>query len=72
MPGVLKGKDDKGVSEAADSPAAITNGESNAEIAPQPRQPSNLLGLLRFAMEATKAEDAPSTSQMAPMDPEVS
>ncbi|KAI5642574.1 hypothetical protein NE865_05341 [Phthorimaea operculella] len=36
----------------------------------QPRQPRNLQGLLRFAMEATKAEDAPGNSQLGPMDEE--
>lgn len=38
---------------------------------PQPRQPSNLQGLLRFAMEATKAEDAPGESSFMPLDEEV-
>lgn len=37
----------------------------------QPRQPSSLQGLLRFAMEATKAEDAPQNSDFQPMDEEV-
>ncbi|CAG9791260.1 unnamed protein product [Diatraea saccharalis] len=36
----------------------------------QPRQPRNLQGLLRFAMEATKAEDAPGNSELGPMDEE--
>ncbi|XP_028170127.1 hsp70-binding protein 1 isoform X2 [Ostrinia furnacalis] len=36
----------------------------------QPRQPRNLQGLLRFAMEATKAEDAPGNSDLGPMDEE--
>lgn len=74
MPGILKNKDDKGLAEAVQpSPdAAIPNGDSNSEIRPQPRQPTSLHGLLRFAMEATKSEDAPSTSNLAPMDPEVS
>lgn len=36
----------------------------------QPRQPHNLQGLLRFAMEATKAEDAPGNSTLGPMDEE--
>lgn len=73
MPGVLKTKDDKGVAEAIEGPPdpGITNGDSNAEIMPQPRQPTSLHGLLRFAMEATKSEDAPSTSNFQPMDPEV-
>ncbi|XP_011301875.1 hsp70-binding protein 1 [Fopius arisanus] len=36
----------------------------------QPRQPENLQGLLRFAMEATKAEDAPHSTHFTPMDEE--
>ncbi|XP_015586417.1 hsp70-binding protein 1 isoform X2 [Cephus cinctus] len=36
----------------------------------QPRQPSNLQGLLRFAMEATRSEDAPHSSQFQPLDEE--
>ncbi|XP_001605940.1 hsp70-binding protein 1 isoform X2 [Nasonia vitripennis] len=44
---------------------------NNVEILPnQPRQPRNLQGLLRFAAEATKAEDAPSDSRFCPMDEE--
>ncbi|CAH0713466.1 unnamed protein product, partial [Brenthis ino] len=45
---------------------------SNAPASPteQPRQPRNLQGLLRFAMEATKSEDAPGTSDLSPMDEE--
>ncbi|CAG5047195.1 unnamed protein product [Parnassius apollo] len=45
--------------------------ENNVESVPiQPRQPRDLQGLLRFAMEATKAEDAPGVSQFGPMDEE--
>uniref|UniRef100_A0A023ENC3 Putative armadillo/beta-catenin-like repeat-containing protein n=1 Tax=Aedes albopictus TaxID=7160 RepID=A0A023ENC3_AEDAL len=36
----------------------------------QPRQPRNLQGLLKFAMEATKSEDAPHDSHFEPMDEE--
>lgn len=36
----------------------------------QPRQPRNLQGLLKFAMEATKDEDAPNESSLAQMDEE--
>ncbi|XP_055598096.1 hsp70-binding protein 1-like [Uranotaenia lowii] len=36
----------------------------------QPRQPRNLQGLLKFAMEATQAEDAPDPAQIPPMDDE--
>ncbi|XP_028153870.1 hsp70-binding protein 1 [Diabrotica virgifera virgifera] len=44
---------------------------SNAEPTEnQPRQPMSLQGLLRFSMEATRAEDAPSNSEFAPMDEE--
>ncbi|XP_072934150.1 hsp70-binding protein 1 [Epargyreus clarus] len=39
-------------------------------VADQPRQPRTLQGLLRFAMEATKAEDAPGNSDLGPMDEE--
>ncbi|CAH2268844.1 hsp70-binding protein 1 [Pararge aegeria] len=46
-------------------PAQNEEGESV-----QPRQPRNLQGLLRFAMEATKAEDAPGNSELGPMDEE--
>lgn len=34
----------------------------------QPRQPRNMQGLLKFAMEATAAEDAPNPGQLPPMD----
>ncbi|KAL0868029.1 hypothetical protein ABMA27_008681 [Loxostege sticticalis] len=45
--------------------------EQDAQPVPiQPRQPRNLQGLLRFAMEATKAEDAPGNSDFGPMDEE--
>ncbi|XP_055709914.1 uncharacterized protein LOC129805788 [Phlebotomus papatasi] len=46
------------------------NSDSNKDLTEQPRQPTSLQGLLKFAMEATKAEDAPCDSTMAPMDPE--
>lgn len=36
----------------------------------QPRQPSNLQGLLRFAMEATNSQDTTSNTQFQPMDEE--
>uniref|UniRef100_A0A182QC69 Nucleotide exchange factor Fes1 domain-containing protein n=1 Tax=Anopheles farauti TaxID=69004 RepID=A0A182QC69_9DIPT len=36
----------------------------------QPRQPRNLQGLLKFAMEATKDEDAPHPAQLQPMNEE--
>lgn len=34
----------------------------------QPRQPTSLQGLLKFAMEATKSEDAPRESEFKPLD----
>ncbi|KAF7275183.1 hypothetical protein GWI33_012106, partial [Rhynchophorus ferrugineus] len=49
--------------------APESNNESQA-VSQQPRQPTNLQGLLRFAMEATKSEDAPSDSQFQQMDEE--
>ncbi|CAK9815132.1 Hsp70-binding protein 1 [Anthophora quadrimaculata] len=36
----------------------------------QPRQPSNLQGLLRFAMEATNSQNTTSNTQFQPMDEE--
>ncbi|CAG9126069.1 unnamed protein product [Plutella xylostella] len=46
-------------------------GSSNVQaVSEQPRQPRNLQGLLRFAMEATKIEDATGESQIGPMDEE--
>uniref|UniRef100_A0A182NU06 Nucleotide exchange factor Fes1 domain-containing protein n=1 Tax=Anopheles dirus TaxID=7168 RepID=A0A182NU06_9DIPT len=36
----------------------------------QPRQPRNLQGLLKFAMEATKDEDAPHPAQLEALDEE--
>lgn len=38
----------------------------------QPRQPTNLQGLLRFAMEATNSQNVTSSIQFQPMDEEVS
>ncbi|XP_049879540.1 hsp70-binding protein 1 [Pectinophora gossypiella] len=52
---------------------AITFPSRSQDVHPapvQPRQPRNLQGLLRFAMEATKAEDAPGDSTLGPMDEE--
>lgn len=51
---------------------AITYPEHNIDTnVPQPRQPRNLQGLLRFCTELTKSEDAPHESQFGPMDEEV-
>jgi len=44
----------------------MENGDE--QLVEQPRQPTNLQGLLRFAMEATKAEDAPHDSHSGPLD----
>ncbi|XP_014216564.1 hsp70-binding protein 1 isoform X2 [Copidosoma floridanum] len=45
--------------------------QSNVEILPnQPRQPRNLQGLLKFAMESTKAEDTTNQSKFLPIDEE--
>ncbi|KAK0086538.1 hypothetical protein PV326_005509 [Microctonus aethiopoides] len=43
---------------------------SRLPIPNQPRQPSDLQGLLRFAMEATKDEDAPHQSNVQTLDEE--
>ncbi|CAG9767566.1 unnamed protein product [Ceutorhynchus assimilis] len=52
----------------ANQPAGSSD---NLPILNQPRQPTNLQGLLRFAMEATKSEDAPAgESEFMPMDEE--
>ncbi|XP_058818721.1 hsp70-binding protein 1 [Topomyia yanbarensis] len=45
----------------------MASGGNNPE---RPRQPRNLQGLLKFAMEATEAEDAPHPPQLEPMDEE--
>lgn len=52
---------------------AITYPEStnNENVQRPPRQPQNLQGLLRFAMEYTKREDAPGESMLGPLDEEV-
>uniref|UniRef100_A0A182W6E9 Nucleotide exchange factor Fes1 domain-containing protein n=1 Tax=Anopheles minimus TaxID=112268 RepID=A0A182W6E9_9DIPT len=43
---------------------------ASGENPDQPRQPRNLQGLLKFAMEATKSEDAPNAAQFQPLDDE--
>ncbi|XP_053664533.1 hsp70-binding protein 1-like [Anopheles marshallii] len=43
---------------------------ASGENPDQPRQPRNLQGLLKFAMEATKSEDAPHDAQLQPLDEE--
>ncbi|KAK5638136.1 hypothetical protein RI129_012431 [Pyrocoelia pectoralis] len=45
----------------------MENGSDSTTIN-QPKQPTNLQGLLRFAMEATKAEDAPHQTHVGPLD----
>lgn len=42
--------------------------EPETSVLPQPRQPTSLQGLLKFAMEATKLEDAPHEPTHQPMD----
>lgn len=55
-----------------EGPRMQQNNPSNVEIAPnQPRQPRDLQGVLRFAMEATRAEDSPHESHYQPLDEEV-
>ena len=43
---------------------------SGQEDPNQPRQPHDLEGLLKFCMQATKSEDAPSNPEAEPMDSE--
>lgn len=54
----------------AESSINQNQAEGQANV-PQPRQPTSLQGLLRFAMEATRAEDAPHNADFQPMDDEV-
>lgn len=58
------------VAQADSSLRYQTDGQSEPTTAP--RQPTSLQGLLRFAVEATTAEDAPHNSEFQPMDDEVS
>lgn len=71
MPGVFKEEKPEIAGAICAPPAPSVNGDSDELVMPQPRQPSSLQGLLRFAMEATKSEDAPAESQFTPMDEEV-
>lgn len=71
MPGVFKDEKPEIAGAICAPPEPSTNGDSNELAMAQPRQPASLQGLLRFAMEATKSEDAPSASQFAPMVEEV-
>ncbi|XP_034952564.1 hsp70-binding protein 1 [Chelonus insularis] len=50
--------------QAPPSPTPVTVMEN------QPRQPTSLHGLLKFAMDATKNEDAPHESHFQPLDEE--
>lgn len=68
MPGITKDAARDAVGCPPD-PADVA--DADAELMAQPRQPTSLQGLLRFAMEATRAEDAPGASEVAPMEPEV-
>lgn len=49
----------------------VPDGGERSETVPQPRQPTSLQGLLRFAMDATKTEDAAGEGQFQQMDEEV-
>ncbi|XP_011499329.1 PREDICTED: hsp70-binding protein 1-like [Ceratosolen solmsi marchali] len=52
-------------------PPRSSYNDNQIEVLPnQPRQPADLQGLLRFAMEATKVEDAPNESNFYPIDDE--
>lgn len=55
-----------------EGPSTANNSEPQVlQVLPnQPRQPSNLQGLLRFAMEATNSQGASSDTQFHPMDKE--
>lgn len=53
-------------------PTESQRSTENAEVPVQPKQPTSLHGLLRFAMDATKAEDAPHDSHLGPIDENVS
>lgn len=66
MPGIEEKKPE--IAGAICAPPEPTGNEQ--PVCPQPRQPTSLQGLLRFAMDATKAEDAPHESQFQPMDEE--
>ncbi|XP_018330501.1 hsp70-binding protein 1 [Agrilus planipennis] len=65
MPGIEKSDDKNKIAGAIEYPRS--NIDHNV---PQPAQPTNLQGLLRFAMEATKAEDPTHDSHIGPMDEE--
>ncbi|XP_075983384.1 hsp70-binding protein 1-like [Anticarsia gemmatalis] len=56
---------------AVAGPLSVAAGSSDVQpVDVQPRQPRNMRGLLRFAMEATKAEDAPGNANLGAMDEE--
>ncbi|XP_044579854.1 hsp70-binding protein 1-like isoform X1 [Cotesia glomerata] len=59
--------------DSSSRPLSITAPPAEPDLQPvenQPRQPTNLQGLLRFAMEASKNEDAPHQSSFQPLDQE--
>lgn len=72
MPGIKETENQK-ISGAITYPNQETsqNGNSSNNL-PQLRQPASLQGLLRFAMDTTRNEDAPGDAQALPMDNEVS
>lgn len=70
MPGVLKDDKPEIAGAICAPPQPAEDGDGEQYPMPQPRQPASLQGLLRFAMEATQSEDAPSESRVTPMDEE--
>ncbi|KOC68800.1 Hsp70-binding protein 1 [Habropoda laboriosa] len=55
-----------------EGPSNMSNTETRVldPLPNQPRQPSNLQGLLKFAMEATNSQNITSSSQFQPLDKE--
>lgn len=73
MPGVLKNDKPEIAGAICGPPQPVQNEiAQEAREIPQPRQPTNLQGLLRYAMEANSAGNGSSTSTTLPMDEEVS
>lgn len=66
---VIREKPEKSMALLPQSEAATGSQLGNPQG--EARHPTSLQGLLRFAMEATKAEDAPNASEFQPMDEEV-
>lgn len=69
-----KQKVDEG-QHSSSRPLAIQAAPPAAALPPvenQPRQPSNLHGLLKFAMDANQAEEPSNNPPVQPLDEEVS